>query len=516
MINYSNKNYIKYSSPLIEIKFTSVNGDKFEASSLEFGGLILSLQTKKSLNSLPGVFSIIMVGKKDFNDFFNFFQTKVSPYELFRPSGLVEISINKKQIMIGLIDSLTKNLTIDQQGRPVKNYTISGRDLGAFLVNHQIWYDDVVYKNREKQNTMMGALSSFGMIGNEKSGEIIEKVINNWMIDVVNKEIVINGQSIEPFQFSDLSSIQDRFIAMLQNKNIFSTNETRTIIQGPGAISNSTYADEYPINIAMSFVGGTLANFIQNVTASPFNELFVDTGDTEVILNSSSPSAKLQKNKVYVIFRPAPFDDNNFNIAGPSSKLNMGNLINFEIDDTIIKQKQLNINKNQKAGVYFVSPSNETLGFVQGKFYTPGEYDELSIRRYGYSTMNVQLNGYEVSQEDSGNIESLVSDFQKKLKSWYERADEFISGTFVIKGDPRVRIGNKLSYIRDEFGKIEEDYEEGYYYITGVSHDWVYGKNYLTTLSVERGVSKKIFKKENQLEPVAGLSQNFLSLRLGA
>jgi hypothetical protein len=511
-----NKDAIKFSSPIISVQFTSVSGDRFTATSFEFGGIILSLQTRKTINTLPGTFNITMVGKNNFNDFFQIPNTEVSPYELFRPSGLVEISINNKQIMIGLIDTITKNLTIDQKGKPVKNYVIAGRDLGAFLINHKIWYDDVVYKQREKQNTMMGALSSFGMVGNEKSGEIIEKVINNWMIDVVNKDIQINDQTISSFQFSDGTKIQNRFIAMLNNKQTYSTLETGVVIKGPGAISNNTYADEYPINFAMSFVQGSLASFLQNIVSSPFNEMFVDTGDAEVVINSDVPTFSLKKGQSFVVFRPTPFDDPNFDIEGPASKLTMSNLINFEIDDTVIKQKQLNMNKNKKTGVYFVSPANETLGFVQGKFYTSGEYDETAIRRYGYDTMNVRLGGYEAGAESSsGNIESLVSDFQKKLKSWFERSDEYLNGAFIIKGDERVRIGNKLNYVRDECGKIEDSYEEGYYYIVGVTQDWAYGRDYKTIVNVERGISKKIFKKENASAPVPGSNLGLLTLRLG-
>ena len=516
-MNFIEKDYIKYASPIIEVQFTSVKGDKFEATSYELGGIILSIQTKKSISSLPGTFVITMVGKDNFNDFFQVPRTDVSPYELFRPSGLVQISINRRQVMIGTIDGLNKKLAIDQKGKPIKSYIITGRDLGSFLVDHKIWYDDIVYKQREKQNTMMGALSSFGMVGNEKSGEIIEKVVNNWLLDVVNKEIVINGQSIQPFQFADGTKIQDRFISVLQDKSSFITNETQSVIQGPGAISNNTYADEYPINFAMSFVGGSLSSFLQNIVASPFNELFVETGDTSIIVNNSTiGEVELKRDKVYVVFRPTPFDDPNFDIEGPVSKLAINNLINYEIDDTVIKQIDLNMNRNQKFGVYYVSPSNETLGFVQGKFYTPGEYDELAIRRYGYSTMDVKLGGYEVSGESSsGNIESLVSDFQKKLRSWFERSDEFLQGTFVLKGDERLRVGNKLSYVRDESGKIQNNYEEGYYYITGLTHDWTYGKGFTSVVNVERGVSKKIFKKTGSVISVSGKIPQILTLRLG-
>lgn len=505
-------NYIKYSSPNIEIKFTSVAGDEFVASSYEFGGIIISLKTNKTINQMPGTFEITTVGKNEFNDFLENIRVKASGWELFRTSGIVDININSKQIMIGKIDSISKNVAIDNRGRPVRNWVIAGRDLGSFLIDHKIWYDDIVYKNREKQNTMMGALSSFGMVGNESSGEIIQKVINNWMIDVINKNIEINGTTIQPYSFSDGTRIQDKFKAILVNQNTFVTNESGSTIEGPGAISDNSYADEYPINFAMSFVGGALYNFLQNVTAEPFNEFFVDTGDRYIDTNIEERKY-LKKDSVYVIFRPTPFDDGNFDIEGVDSKLKMENLITYSIDDSIIRQKQLNQNKNQRYGVYYVSPSNETLGFVQGKFYTPGEYDEEAIRRYGYSTLNVKLGGYEVSQHENGQIESLVSNFQKKLKSWFQKSDRFLNGAFIIKGNENVRIGSKLLYERDEFGNIEDDYEEGYYYIIGVNHNWMYNKEYNTTINVIRGISKRIFKKEQKNE-VANSNQITI-LKLG-
>jgi hypothetical protein len=326
--------------------------------------------------------------------------------------------------------------------------------------------------------------------------------------------MTINDSVIEPFQYADGTKIQDRFIAMLQNKTNYLTFDTGTQISGPGCISSNTYADEYPINFAMAFMQGTLSNFMQNFVSSPFNEFFVDTGDSFVNLNKDI-NGVMKRNKVYVIYRPTPFDDSNFEIKGPDSKLGMSNLFTYEIDDSIIQQKQININRDTKFGAFYCSPQNNLIGFSADKAYAPATYDEVSIRRYGYSIMNVKLGGFETSQKDSGAIESLVTSFQEKLKSWFERSDEFLNGSFVIKGNENIRIGNKLNYVRDEFGNIEDDYEEGYYYINGVTDDWAYGRNYFSILEVERGISKKIFKRENQNEISKNNNSPFGILRLG-
>lgn len=506
-MNSINKSYIKYSSPDIRVKFIPVKGEEFTVKTIEFGGLILSLQTNKSVDSLPGNFSITMVGKDIFSDFIDRPTLQFSPYEVFKPASLVEIYINNVNVMTGIIDGITKTVTMDQKGKPQKNYNIVGRDLGAFLVMHKIWYDDVLYKSRKEQNSLTGSLRSFGMIGGEKSGEIIEKVINSWMIDVINQTINVNNQDILPFQYSGLvnKNIQDRFIAVTTDK-AFHVTPKQNVVSGPGALSVNSYCDEYPINIAMTQLGGSLETFLKNVMSAPFNEFFVETGDPQydLTVNSDIDRIPTQQGKCYVVFRPTPFDDSNFETEGTPSKLTMDNLFAYEIDDTIIKSKTLNMNRNKSFSTYYCEPSNQNMGFAMGKYYTPGEYDEEALRRYGYNPLKVQLNGYEVSKQESGKVESVISDFQKKLKSWHKRADQYLQGSINIKGSEHVRIGNKLVYARDEFGQIEDDYHEGYYYISSLTHNWEYGRSFDTIINVERGVSKKILKREPKFEGILG------------
>lgn len=495
---------IKYRSPNIKVGFVSVKGDQFETTTLEFGGLILSIHTEKKLSDIPGIFTIVLVGKNDFSEFFQTQSSpisKVHPFELFRPAGLVKIKINDITVMIGMIDSLTKKVTMGDNGKPIRSYTIVGRDLGAFLIEHKIWYDDVVYKNRERQQTLTGSLSTLGIIGNDTSGAVIEKVINQWMVAVVNQSMTVNGTLVEAFEYSDGGKFQDKLIAVQYTSNSYNiTNadgaSVGTVI-GPGAIADDSYADEYPINTSMSMMQGSLSNFIMNFVSPPFNELFVDTS-TDFILGSNKKAQCGNMEKCYVVFRPSPFDDDNFTVEStPSSRLKISDLKTYIIDDTIIADKELTISRNQRNGIYYIIPAQGLLAFCEGKYYVPGEYDEVALRRYGYSAMSVSLGGYDVSQKDNGENENIVDSFQKKLKSWYENSDLFMTGAFLISGNEKIRIGNKLEYQKTEegYGTIEDEYEEGYFYITGVVHDWTYGNRFQTMVEVDRGISKKMFNK---------------------
>jgi hypothetical protein len=82
--------------------------------------------------------------------------------------------------------------------------------------------------------------------------------------------------------------------------------------------------------------------------------------------------------------------------------------------------------------------------------------------------------------EDSNIRDKVISagvDLTEKLKRWFENNIEYESGTFGIKGNGKLKIGQRV--VHDGTGMV--------YYIEGVQQDFVNFKTWKTTLTVTRG-----------------------------
>jgi len=519
-------------SPRINVTYTSVSGDRIELISAEFGGDILAVETTKTIDQPAGTFTITLIGRKDFSYLFNIPKPDKTAYEIFRPAGLVDIYINNKEIMLGMVDDVRKKVSIGQDGKPARNWVITGRDLGAILIDHKIWYDDNLNINRTYQNSILAGLSSFGTLMNLTTAQLMEKIINVWIIGVINQNSA--SLNVKPFQFADGSKIQDKFVALQDTNTSYTvilgegTDQlvpTGVSLVGKGAISHTCNNDNFLMQFSMLSTQCDLYNYLKHLLNAPFNELFVDTGDTTHVLTSGSV-AQLAQGKVYLVLRPTPFDDRNLdsNVIVPDAMKNndntsttatkvisdpynipslvsMNDLIDNPLTCHVITdddwiEKDLGMGRNMKPSTYYAMPSGGVVTALQGKAMIPPLYDDIALRKYGYNPMQFNLNAinFNVPQEtDQAGMVQVCQAFQNKAYMWYRNLDRFLRGSIVLKGDETIRIGHVLKYERTDFGEIEETYHEGYYYIVGVTNRWIYGQNYTTLATVERGVSKKEF-----------------------
>lgn len=512
---------LDFRRPFIKVEFINVEGEKVDISNVEFGGDIIQMTVSKSLAQTAGSFSIEMIARDNLTSFYNAenfppLLAKSNAYEFFSPSGIVDIYINGKEVMIGIIDDISRRMSIGADGKPTRMFLITGRDFGAYLVDHKIWYDNIPVAGRQEQFTLIGGLATFGVIGDQSPSKIIEDVVKKYFVEILNKKL----EGIDNvFKFVDGDTITDKFIASSEESG--------------GGLSLTTYCNYFPISFAPWNYQGDLYTFIKTFASYPFNELFVDTGDRNVILGAprslsgnnwvyqdiyrdsnfnkgegldkplykkGTRNISLKSKNAYIILRPTPFDDEYFGLSPNDlpSLLTMQDLqeTKIDIDDGDILSKDLKKGRNNIPSIYSVIPTSGSLIDFQGNAFIAPEYDERALRRYGFNYMQVKLDGFNTfannfAKSGTNGVDGICSKLQKKLKSWYSVSDILLSGVFVIKGNENVRIGNRLDY-NSLAGKIEEPYEEGYYYIIGVEHSYSFGGAFTTTINVDRGVSKML------------------------
>lgn len=555
---------IKYEVPFVQVKITTVDGDAIEIINGDIGGDIVSLTTTKSFSD-AGTFVIQMIARDRYDEFFtNKFKERVNAYDVFRPAALIDIYINDKEVMLGIIDGMEREVNFRGKN-PIRTLKISGRDMTAILLEHDIWYDDKLNNGRKYNNSLVGGVAALGVMGGESPATIMEKIVNEWLVKVVNQKLPKRQQN-DPgnsFKFADDSSINDKLLAVTEKTSSYSVFQTEDVVNddgtieasdgdtigttfGPGALSLITYGNYYPIQFSMLNYSGDMLNYLKQFASFPFNELYVETGGSDIVighprthqnngwvdsttfydassnkgegktvnlqLNPTGNNLKRGERKIqmlegksYIVFRPSPYDDDEFKntnenpdmingvYTGMESLLMMKDLPFSIVDDSIIVEKKLQISRNNIPSFYQSVPAGGLVTVSQGKYFTPAEYDERALRRYGYRPMEVKLDAFNISSKNlkQGGMQDICTQFQKKLKSWYMNSDRYITGQMTIKGDSSIRIGTTIKYERIA-GDIENEYEEGRYYVTGVTHSYVFGQRFETSLILDRGTSKKI------------------------
>lgn len=486
---------INYQSPKITILFTSVDGDEFDLSNQSIEGVIKSVTTTKFLRENYGTFSIEVIAKHDFKSLLkainrNSVLKEVSAYSIFRANTLVDIYINDKEIMLGKVESCSKGTSVSNEGKPETSYTITGFDLGSLLTQHKIWYDKNPAKVGRDDFILAKGAAFLSNIKETEPYKIIESVFTKWFSDVLNNTVTdaSTGETIGEFKWSDDQGLLDKITCDDLN-----------------GLSKYSYNDFYAAAFDAWNYEGDILQFLKSFINPPFAELYTDTGDCEVTLQTSSSKneiKRLKEKKIHVIFRPTPYDDSQ--IGEISSDLTgliqIHDLPTHYIDDSSIVNKNLTMSRNNIYSVYIVHPMAGIIPTTQSGFLEPPEYDALALKRYGHNLLEVQLESFDPIKDGTGNVTNYsktVKALQKKLRSWYGNSDKYLVGQFVLKGDENIRVGQKLVYGIDNLDidiPIEDPFERGYYYTVGVTQEYVYGEKFSTTVSVDRGTSLEMQK----------------------
>jgi hypothetical protein len=475
-------------NPKLVLKFTTIDGAKYEISGGDFAGDIVSIRTSKRIREVAGTWTIEMVARDDLRLLFKSLtrvptsQGKLTFFNTFKLSGMVDISIQGEQKMIGIIDSVRKKTTVSADGKPSRRIIITGRDLGALLVDHKIWYDKNPETSKERgNNSIVAGAIIFNEILEDQAHKIMQKIYQVWFEDVLGVSANLpSGEKIIPFSWADGESIPQKL--------------TCEYAAGMG-LTNNSYTDFYNVAFKSWNQEGSIFDLMKQFSGAPFNELFVDTGGTTVSIDKDRPSVELYRDQVHTIYRPSPFTDDTVIQTDIENKLDINDLPYHEITDADIVDKDLGIGKNEMYSIYMVYPMANLVDTSSGAYFSPPEIDSVALNRYGHRPLTIPLGGWDDSQ-DGGNFTEQSRKLQRLARSWYQNNDKYLTGTIKIKGREMMRVGHRLDYVSNG-GRMIDPEDEGYYYINGLDDIWKYGQNYESTAYVARGTSKILRKDFN-------------------
>lgn len=448
----------------------------FDSASGDIGADVLSLSVTKAMNSPFGRFSLnlsprLIARNKHWGD-------------LIPPYSLVEIWLqsyprDKTPVlaMVGLVDevSVDETYTNAVQNRSIQ---ITGKESTCLFVDQKTYTvpstldtvepaDDIKLPELYSQKTML--LQGFNI-----NPDLVQENTKPYDSFYTFFKIITEGgvrsegnQEAQPFVNLDLPfnpSTRDKL--SIADLIFYDPEKTKNNMADPRFIfpaSSFTIQNNIPIWTLMSSLVSPV--FFELYTVS--KELD-GRGVNEIIFRKKPYAGRLNENGQVIEDRPVG-----------QSQLDEG-LPTFELGDLDVLSRSLQRSPQNIKNFYRVLGAflNQNIPSDPWLYSTPlidyADNSPSSIKRYGLRLFDVD--DYYLAQ-DSDEIE-VKKQRQKLLWYWHRFEPVFKSGDYVIRGNPSIDIGTRITH---------NNYE---YYVTGVSHNFTATSQspaFLTKLTVERG-----------------------------
>jgi hypothetical protein len=170
-------------------------------------------------------------------------------------------------------------------------------------------------------------------------------------------------------------------------------------------------------------------------------------------------------------------------------------------------ESSVGFNINEVRNFYIVNPTWFTQMFgvsnnnMNSFIYTFASWiDTASIHRYGYRPQNSQIQWFsdpsgiaaQTNSSKQQGFQQLVQELALRQTSYFEPTPNMANGSVTFELRPDIIPGNVFTY--EPFkNKTKNTSKEWDFYITGVTHTYVFGGQSQTTLSLSRGLPKSVY-----------------------
>jgi len=379
-------------------------------------------------------------------------------------------------VMIGFVDTITRETTITPQGKPRRVIAVRGRDAGKLFIHGVVTYWN-----------FYGAevLKAAGFIDPTKLNDAPNKVLAIMLDQIFAKMLhvttLVNGSPME-------------FWAML------------------GHLLQTYPSTEFPGGLDYTFLGeeGSFWSFFSKLASPPFHELWIDTRRyddlTSALPEAGLVTAQLDQQSPHLVggvavkaptvffgkdrsvpclfMRPTPFPY--LTPDGHAVTDAWDRLVRHEIgtDDLVGEpfSETLSVSDAEQFNLYLVFPHYPTINDKIYLLSAAPVVDARRIRRYGYKPFMPQTTLLKLLGDDKDDpMLGFYHRLAWRLASWNVLNDQYESGTKTCKLSPHLHIGERL-VDRSRTGTPMD------YYIESVSHQVVVNERATTTLGLTRGL----------------------------
>ena len=414
---------------------------------------VKSITTTKSLYNPSGTFQISFLPMRD--------EKGLSWYHKLSPMDYVEIHLTRDAakreipvIMRGFIDSINFSVSVDTQGRPMRTYSVTGRDYGKILELSYIYY------LKEMDNDMqILALPSY------------VKIAQKWGVKVEE------GDPVDIIE--DLLGVAQK---QLDHIKALYTKAPDLSYLGSDSIEGRLHS------FSLSQDDGNVWAFMGFFSNPPWNELYI-------IDLSSGP---------VLVFRKAPWKDLDRSlIQGNDSTYNqtLGDSIIFEPND--IQSLDLTRSENELKNYFFTYPTQNLVGsdtsfktyvlkgasgvenLKTNPYFLDLDDKDAGMDRFGFRRLENNSEYISTADEDLVVSKTLAESLNRKLMRAFRYNSAYESGSIVLRGSEQLIPGKYLKMYAGQASAVQPEY-----YMTQISHQISFEKDtekWMTNVQVVRG-----------------------------
>ena len=274
-----------------------------------------------------------------------------------------------------------------------------------------------------------------------------------------------------------------------------------------GKIVSATAKDIYLFNASDQQM--SLWSVLQKIIETPFNEMWFDNGAREVFFESNASLSpvkpgikKLSEDKTYLVLRQTPFNGTVIN----GTKKDIWDVVPIKIIPlNYLTKWDLSKSMEESYSFYLVTPGAFNPGEIALITMGIEVFDEDAFNKYLYkplihNSFYSRKSAYdkaEVAENAQSDYLTEVEDRTNTLKNWFEKNDQYLSGSLTIQVPKNAEYDPKIGE------RIQIEGIDGTFYVEAITHIWQYQGTLTCHVTVTRGygtgkameLKDKIFKR---------------------
>ena len=431
--------------------------------------VIMSFSFEKSIESCSGSFSLVLAPSINW-------MTKIRPGDWIAISLGQNGSLDQEVRCLGNVDRISQVESVQQDGKRVINYQVTGRDFGKVLEKYSVWFNSYS-PDATKQLTILE--KTFQIVGTSK--DIISEILD-----------VFLGGALETG--SAASSTLDAWRIPGQLGSDFGGAQSFDSVGGfaltaslGGAPSSVMFNDilfrafddvpGYKPTSAANLMTGSLWEMIRIYANPVVNEVFTELRRIDGVMRPA------------LFLRVYPFTNRNFS---PPSEFEgvqtFETLEHVDITGADIIGSNIGVSDHDRINLFFLYgdvPAAKNTS--ETALFSKPFVNKASVQRYGLNAYIVPTSF--IASAGSEQVPTLVAGWNELLRHWFMENPNLESGTFTIIGNNEVKVGKRLLVNDSKSHNGKEFYIEGY------SDSWSYPGIWTQTVQVTRG---QILKNQSE------------------
>ena len=440
-------------SDVVASSFTDIKSDD---------NVIMSFSFDKSIEACSGAFSLVLAPSINW-------MSKIRPGDWIAISLGQQGSLDQEVRCLGNVDRISQIESVQQDGKRVMNYQVTGRDFGKVLEKYSVWFNNYS-PEVTKQLTLLE--STFQVVGTSK--DIISQILDVFLGGKLESNSASTSSTLDawriPFQmgsdFGGPTTFDDNggtvvSVSLTPANGTVKFNDIlfRAFDDVPG----------YKPTSAANLMVGSLWEMIRIYGNTVVNEVFTELIRIDGVMRPA------------LFLRVYPFTDNSFSIpSGFDGIATFETLLHVDITGADIISSNIGVADHDRINLFFLygdvpAAKNTTETALFSKPVVNG----ASVKRYGLNAYIVPTSF--IASAGSEQVPTLVAGWNTLLKHWFEENANLESGTFQIIGNNEVKVGRRLLVNDSKTHNGKEFYIEGY------SDTWTYPGIWTQTVQVTRG-----------------------------